>query len=180
MSADFCRLSHPICHTFHGSQLDQQRQQTAPQKAPAAAGFPGGTAGEESACNMGALGSIPGSGRSPGGGKGYPLQYSGLENPMDRGAWMGCSPRGRTELDTTERLPLPQCFSHCSHGGRSSHGGHSSRGGRLAGNSTDMYPCPWLLVHTCRSASRVMPRNGIAGLNGTRVFKLSRCCQPVL
>ena len=43
-------------------------------------GFPGGSAGKESACNAGDLGSIPGLGRSPGEGKGYPLQYSGLEN----------------------------------------------------------------------------------------------------
>ena len=43
--------------------------------------------GKESACNLGHLGSIPGSGRSPGGGLGNPLQYSCLENPMDRGAW---------------------------------------------------------------------------------------------
>ena len=40
-----------------------------------------------SACNVGDLGSIPGLGRSPGEGNGNPLQYSGLENPMDRGAW---------------------------------------------------------------------------------------------
>ena len=46
-------------------------------------GFPGGSAGKESTCNMGHLGSLPGLGRSPGEGKGYPLQYSGLENPMD-------------------------------------------------------------------------------------------------
>ena len=46
-------------------------------------GFPGGSAGKESACNAGDLGSIPGLGRSPGEGKGYPPQYSGLENPMD-------------------------------------------------------------------------------------------------
>ena len=46
-------------------------------------GFPGGSAGEESACNEGDLGSIPGLGRSPGEGKGYLLQYSGLENSMD-------------------------------------------------------------------------------------------------
>ena len=45
--------------------------------------FPGGTAGKESACNAGDLGSIPGLGRSPGEGKGYPLKYSGLENSMD-------------------------------------------------------------------------------------------------
>ena len=45
--------------------------------------FPGGSAGEESACNVGDLGSIPGLGRSPGEGNGYLLQYSGLENAMD-------------------------------------------------------------------------------------------------
>ena len=48
--------------------------------------------------------SIPGSGRSPGGGNGNPLQHSCLENPMDRGAWGrgGYSPWGHKELDTTE------------------------------------------------------------------------------
>ena len=45
--------------------------------------FPGGSAGKGSACNAGDLGSIPGLGRFPGEGKGYPLQYSGLENPMN-------------------------------------------------------------------------------------------------
>ena len=50
-------------------------------------GFPGGSAGKESACNAGDLGSIPGLGRSPGEGNGHPLQYSGLKNSMDRGAW---------------------------------------------------------------------------------------------
>ena len=46
-------------------------------------GFPCGSAGKESARNAGDLGSIPGLGRAPGEGKGYPLQYSGLENSMD-------------------------------------------------------------------------------------------------
>ena len=50
-------------------------------------GFPGGSDGKESACNVGYLGSIPELGRSPGGGHGNPLQYSCLENSMDRGAW---------------------------------------------------------------------------------------------
>ena len=45
--------------------------------------FPCGSAGKESVCNVGDLGSIPGLGRSPGEGKGYPLEYSGLENSMD-------------------------------------------------------------------------------------------------
>ena len=46
-------------------------------------GFPCGSAGKESACNAGDLGLIPGLGRSPGEGKGSPLQYSGLENSVD-------------------------------------------------------------------------------------------------
>ena len=50
-------------------------------------GFPGGSEVKASACNAGDLGSIPGSGRSPGEGNGNPLQYSCLENPMDGGAW---------------------------------------------------------------------------------------------
>ena len=50
-------------------------------------GFPGGSDGKESACNAGDQGSVPGLGRSPGGGNGNPLQYSCLEDSMDRGAW---------------------------------------------------------------------------------------------
>ena len=61
--------------------------------------FPCGSAGKESACNVGDLGLIPGLGRSPGEGKGYPLQYSGLENSMDS-LW-GCK-----ESDMTEQLSL--------------------------------------------------------------------------
>jgi len=63
-------------------------------------GFPGGSAGEESACNAGDMGSIPGLGRFPGERNGYPLQYSGLENPMN------CIVHGVEELDMTERLSL--------------------------------------------------------------------------
>ena len=64
-------------------------------------GFPGSSAGKESACNAGNLGSILGLGKSPGEGKGYPLQYSGvsisgLENSMD------CIVNGVAESDTTE------------------------------------------------------------------------------
>ena len=50
-------------------------------------GFAGSSNGKESACSVRDLGSIPGWGRSPGEGNGYPLQYSCLENSMDRGAW---------------------------------------------------------------------------------------------
>ena len=51
----------------------------------ATGGFPHSSFGKESACNVGNLGSIPGSGRPPGEGNGNPLQYSCLENPMERG-----------------------------------------------------------------------------------------------
>ena len=50
-------------------------------------GFSGGSDGKEPACNAGNPGLIPGSGKFPGEGNGYPLQYSCLENSMDRGAW---------------------------------------------------------------------------------------------
>ena len=60
-------------------------------------GLPCGSAGKESACNVGDLASIPGLGRSPGEGKGYPLRYSGLEDSMD------CIVQGgHKELDMTE------------------------------------------------------------------------------
>ena len=58
--------------------------------------LPIGSAGEETAYNEGDVGSSPGLGRSPGEGKGYPLQYTGLENSMDYSPW------GRKELDMTE------------------------------------------------------------------------------
>ena len=56
-------------------------------------GFPGSSDNKESACNAGDPGSIPGVGRSPGEGNGGPLQYSHLENPLDRGA-SGLHPMG--------------------------------------------------------------------------------------
>ena len=67
-------------------------------------GFPGGSAGKESACNVGDPGSIPVLGRSPGGGHGNPLQYSCLENPHRQRSLVGYSPWGCKELDTTEQL----------------------------------------------------------------------------
>ena len=59
---------------------------------------------KESACNAGDKGSIPGSRRSPGGGNGYPLQYTCLENSMDRGAWQAAVHGVAKELDMTEQL----------------------------------------------------------------------------
>ena len=66
-------------------------------------GESGGSEVKASACNAGDLGSIPGSGRSPGEGNGNPLQYSCLENPMDGGAWWA-TVHGVAEWDTTEQL----------------------------------------------------------------------------
>jgi len=70
--------------------------------------FPGGSDGKESVCNVGDVGSIPGLGRSPGEGNSYTLQYSGLENSMDRGAWWATVPGGTKESDMTERVSLSQ------------------------------------------------------------------------
>ena len=64
-------------------------------------GFPGGSDAKESACNEGYLGLISGLEKFPGGGNGNPLQYTCLEKPMDRGAWLATI-YGVTELDTTE------------------------------------------------------------------------------
>ena len=64
--------------------------------------FPGGSDGKESAYNAGDPGSIPGLGQSPGGGNGKPLQYSCLQNPMDRGAWGGHNPWGHKESEMIE------------------------------------------------------------------------------
>ena len=66
-------------------------------------GFPGSSDSKESSCNSEDPGSIPGLGRPPGEGNGYPLQCFCLENSMDRGGWWATVP-GVTQLDTTEQL----------------------------------------------------------------------------
>ena len=66
--------------------------------------FPGGSDSKESVCNAGDLGSIPGLGRSPGGGYSNPFQYFCLENPHGQRSLVGCSPWGHKEMDTIERL----------------------------------------------------------------------------
>ena len=74
-------------------------------------GFPGGSAGKESACNAGDLGSIPGLGRSPGERKGSPLQYSGLENSMD--GIVHAVTKSRTLLSDFHNIPLCVCLCVC-------------------------------------------------------------------
>ena len=70
-------------------------------------GFPGGSDSKAYACNAEDLGLIPGSGRSPGEGNGYLLQYSCLENFVDRGAWQatvhGVADRKSTRLNSSHR-----------------------------------------------------------------------------
>ena len=76
-------------------------------------GFPGDSDSKESACNAGDLGSIPGPGRSPGGGHGHRFQYSCLENPHGQKRLVGYSPWGHKDSEVTERLHTAQhnaCF----------------------------------------------------------------------
>ena len=72
-------------------------------------GFPCGSAGKESACNAGDMGSIPGLGRSPGEGKGYPLQYSGLENSIN--CLVHGVTKSQTRLSSFTSLHTILCFS---------------------------------------------------------------------
>ena len=88
------RVSHEIGHkmterlsTHFDSWVGKIPWRRNRLPTPVFLGFPGGSDGKESACNVGDLGSIPGLRRSLGEGNGYPLQFSGLENPMDRGTW---------------------------------------------------------------------------------------------
>ena len=79
-------------------------------------GFPGGSDGKESACIVGNLDSIPGLGRSPGGGHGNALQYYCLENPQGQRNLVGYSPWGRKESDITEWLSTHSTsVNHSSH-----------------------------------------------------------------
>ena len=68
--------------------------------------FPGGPDSKESACKLGDLGLIPESGRPPGEGNSYPVQYSCLKNSMDRGTWWATVHGVTEETDTTEQLTL--------------------------------------------------------------------------
>ena len=72
--------------------------------------FPGGSDGKEFTCNVGDLGSIPGLGRSPGGGHHNPLQCSCLENPYGQRSLAGYNLWGHTASDMTESLSTAQCL----------------------------------------------------------------------
>ena len=82
---------HHRCHLYISLQLWSHQ------------GFPGSSDGRVSACSAGDLGSIPGYGRSPGEGNGSPVQYSCLDNSLDRRAWQA-TVHGVTESDMTKRL----------------------------------------------------------------------------
>ena len=82
------------------SRLEKVFENCLNRKLMVSSVFPGGSEVKASACNVGDLGLIPGSGRSPGEGNDNPLQYSCLENPMDGEAWWAT--QGRKELDSTE------------------------------------------------------------------------------
>ena len=87
----FTYCSHGLCHGLNCVSSNSHVEALAPNVTVfwerAFRCFPGGSDGKESACNAGDLGSIPGLGRSPGEENSYQLQYSGLENSMDRGVW---------------------------------------------------------------------------------------------
>ena len=92
--------TEPVRRAFTGSEGQLYRVHSLSPFKAQAPGRPCSSAGKESACNVEDLGSIPGLGRSPGEGKGYPLHHSCLENSMD------CIVHGCKESDMTERLSL--------------------------------------------------------------------------
>ena len=103
--------SHSLCGLLHDesglicvtSEIKQKWQYVI-SEARSEKGLPCSSSGKESACNAGDLGSTPGSGRSSREGNGNPLQYSCLENPMDREAWVGYDLWNCKEPDMTGRL----------------------------------------------------------------------------
>ena len=92
----------PSANSFKGHQQPKDKYTQVPQ----CEGFPGGSDNKESACNVGEQSSIPESGKFLWERNGNPLQYSCLENPMDRGAWCATICGVTTDSDMTEQLIL--------------------------------------------------------------------------
>ena len=76
-------------------------------------GFPGGSDGKKSACNVGDPSLVPELERSTGGGNGNPLQYSCLENPMDRGAWRATVHKVRMSWTQAHNVETKCCEDFC-------------------------------------------------------------------
>ena len=98
-------------------------------------GCPGGSDGEETACSAGGPGSIPGLGRSPGGGHGNPLQDSSLEDSYGQRSLVGYSPWSCKEFDMTEQLSTHKMYANpktkvlkCDKKGKRKKGGRRDRG----------------------------------------------------
>ena len=104
--------SHYCIHPFHSNPRGNL-QICVPPKCVLGfqneLGFPHSSDGKESACNAGDLALIPGLGRSSGEGNGNPLQYSCLDNPMDRGAWQATVHRVTRVGHNLVTKPPPKC-----------------------------------------------------------------------
>ena len=103
-----CNVRDPRFNS--GSEDSPWRRVRLP--TPVFLGFPCGSAGKESTCNVGELSLIPGLGGSPGGGKGYPLQYSFLEKPRGQRSLEGYSHWGQKELDMSGRLSTAETHTY--------------------------------------------------------------------
>ena len=116
------------------SPLKETHSCPAKRHFPSSLGFPSGSVVKNLPANAGDMGLIPGSGRSPGGGHGNPLQYSGLENPMDRRAWRATVHRVAKSQTQQKRLNACACMllsevvSSWSPGGIQAKPGHSPSG----------------------------------------------------
>ena len=122
---------------------------------PCSLDFPGGSAVKTPPAKAGCLGSMPGLGRSPGEGNGNPLQDSGLETPMDRGAW-GATVCGVAESDTTEQLHSNTGQLHCLHKPARLRQPHAPPRGVMASHlllSWRLFPFDFLEVLIPRSAT---------------------------
>ena len=112
-------LENSMDYIVHGIAKSQIQLSNFHFHFPWVWGFPGGASGKESTCWCRRPGLLPGSGRSPGGGHGNPLQYSCLENPMDRGALQVLvAPLSYKESDSTEATEHKHTLSEVGHSSR--------------------------------------------------------------